>query len=168
MTESFLEEPQQTIIPVSAREISLKSKSRSLESHSIASNENEELLEGGFHPMGLEAGEENMSPSKRVEKYLEPRIENVKKENTLADEVVHLKNGSVHINAKLKPVATAQHSPTERQKVERVQERLQVVEVHIGRIEVRAMPATTQTKRPSQPAGIMTLDEYLRSRSREK
>jgi hypothetical protein len=43
-----------------------------------------------------------------------------------------------------------------------------VVEIHIGRIEVRATPPSTPVKRGSQKATTMSLEEYLRSRPGEK
>jgi hypothetical protein len=50
----------------------------------------------------------------------------------------------------------------------RASESQQVIEIHIGRIEVRAMPPTTSGKRSSQPGAKTSLDDYLRARSGDK
>jgi len=52
--------------------------------------------------------------------------------------------------------------------LEQPQERQAVVEIHIGRIEVRAVPPSTPVKGRSQPTGIMSLEDYLRSQSGDK
>jgi hypothetical protein len=48
------------------------------------------------------------------------------------------------------------------------QQSQRVVEIHIGRIEVRAAPPSTPAKRGSRKATTMSLEEYLRSRPGEK
>jgi hypothetical protein len=83
-------------------------------------------------------------------------------------ELVSLERGS-KLRAVLQPVPTASR-PARLEQIEqtRVPEPERVVEIHIGRIEVRATQSPTPLKRASQKAATMSLEDYLRSRPGEK
>jgi hypothetical protein len=71
--------------------------------------------------------------------------------------------------AVLQPVLTRYHPASIQPSIQpEAQQAQRVVEIHIGRIEVRAAPPSTPVKRGSQKATTMSLEEYLRSRPGEK
>lgn len=93
-------------------------------------------------------------------------------EVSLVQEDVSTNKVPVPPNRGSKPVTMIRPVPTPSlsaspQALDARDERPQIVEVHIGRIEVRATP-TPSVKRPSQKTTTMSLDEYLRSRPGEK
>jgi hypothetical protein len=65
----------------------------------------------------------------------------------------------------LQPILPVSHPlGTQPSKSTREPEPQQVVEIHIGRIEVRATPAPNNPPAKPRSASIMTLDEYLQRR----
>jgi hypothetical protein len=83
-------------------------------------------------------------------------------------------SGNTHVPGRLKPVVQqpitipAHLGEGLHLSSTQTQDRQRVIEIHIGRIEVRATPPTTSGKRSSQPAPKVSLEEYLRARSGEK
>jgi hypothetical protein len=113
-------------------------------------------------------------PTKRMDDSFKATINPPKEDSISADsarpmpEPASVKTGPKPA-AVLQPIPTASHSARIQQS-EQASERepQRVVEIHIGRIEVRAAPPTTPLKRAAQKAATMSLDEYLRSRPGEK
>jgi hypothetical protein len=159
---SFLEEPQQTILPRTDDMPSVE-KHRMQETSTLIS-ENAVQSSGIKHlPM-----DEKQMNAPRTGKSL-PK-EDLEMEKTIPSPV-----NALPMQSRLKSVVLPQPLPTpfrfgEKQQFGQIQasESQQVIEIHIGRIEVRAVPPATSGKRSSQPAAKTSLDDYLRARSGDK
>jgi hypothetical protein len=112
----------------------------------------------------------------------QPRAEGVKippqakvrriKENSAVEETIRPrlealpKSASSKQSAVLQPILTASQTvETQQLEPSKEQDTQRIVEIHIGRIEVRVVSASSSKKQPSPTAKVLSLEDYLRSRS---
>jgi hypothetical protein len=119
--------------------------------------------------------EESQPPAVKAATLLQPTIKIVESDS-VAEEAVgpaDLESLPTGVSSKkstiLQPVLTASR-PEGNQHLEQPegQDTQRVVEIHIGRIEVRAVPSAAPNKQPQRPAVPVSLEDYLRSRSGKK
>ena len=121
-------------------------------------------------PVQVQKAPELVFPQEQIKTVLETIIKPVKEDSFVPENVVtaHKEPPKTQTDptTALRPLILAPRL-TERPRLEspQQQEQPRVVEIHIGRIEVRAM--TTPVTPPTKPrsTSVMTLDEYLQRRN---
>lgn len=167
----FPEDPQDTIFPRDGHEVWSKSNGLSRENRPLNSDQSASPINADSLPLlGQKADEKNL-PIEVTSSPLQTRI-GLTKEASLEETARH-----AHIAPTLKgelksvmmqPSILTPSRLSAAERFEQSQEHQQVIEVHIGRIEVRAVLPVTKTRERSQLPALMSLEDYLRSRSGEK
>lgn len=166
---SLFEEPQQTVLPGDAHESSVNREHLTQENHSFPLNKDDKPPRAKSLFLRVQMAEEIPLPTKMIKNSLETRMRPLK-EDPFVEETVRPNKEAFPVKIRLKPAAvpqpilTASH-PAGLQQFEKPQEEQRIVEIHIGRIEVRATPAPVNQHSKPRPATIMTLDEYLQRRN---
>lgn len=171
---SRLEEPQRTIMPRSPVPPTRRDAPAIEDPHSLTPQERGKI--SSDEPVPVEAQKLEMIPlePKRHNDPLSVVIRPLKEDSLLEDsahpgvEPLPAKTGPEPLTV-LQPVPAASR-PARTQPLEPAHPPApqRVVEIHIGRIEVRATPPPAPLKRAPQKAATMSLEEYLRSRPGEK
>jgi hypothetical protein len=171
---SQLNEPQRTIMPRPEGRLAREELPATEDHHSFAPRDHEKLSPVDPTSVGTQKAETTPFPTKRMIDSPQVAIRPLQEDSVFEDaprsivELVSLK-GTSKPAAVLQPVPTASR-PGRIQQFEQTQPEVlqRVVEIHIGRIEVRAASPAAPLKRASQKAATMSLEDYLRSRPGEK
>lgn len=167
-----LAEPRQMIFAPDVHESFVETKLLTDENHSSTSEETDKALFVESRPAQAQAAEENFPPTEIIKNPVEIHVRPIT-EDSFVEEEVRSNKPSFSLKTEARPATALQSLPTSSRRarmpeLEQPQERKQVVEIHIGRIEVRAVAPSTPVKSRSQPTGIMSLEDYLRSHSGDK
>jgi hypothetical protein len=167
-----LAEPRQMTIASDVHESLVETKLLADETHSSTSEESGKALFVESRPARTQAAEENFPTTEMLKNRVEIHVRPITEDSFIEEEVRSNKT-SLSLKTEASPITVLQSLPTSSRRarmpeLEQPQERQAVVEIHIGRIEVRAVPPSTPVKGRSQPTGIMSLEDYLRSQSGDK
>lgn len=146
-----------------------RQKPPSHENHFSSSDESEKGLRTESNLSRVQAVGENPLPAKLTARPFETKTAPLKEKDTIVDKVPS-QIEPLQIRASLKPITSSSAIPTDSYPMGRKESTSPpAVEIHIGRVEVRAVPAAPKAKPASQPnPPRLSLDDYLRSRSGEK
>jgi hypothetical protein len=166
-----VEELKEAILPDDAHEATVSTPSLIKENPPQALVERNKTLRTESLSVPVQTDEEMDLPKKIAKNSLETRIRPVK-EDFFVKNVVSPNREPLPLKAKsnqatiLQPILPASRT-TRRQQFEmsNQEEQQRVVEIHIGRIEVRATPAPVNQQAKPRSTSIMTLDEYLQRRN---
>jgi hypothetical protein len=172
-TVPHTEKPQRTILPRNENEILSETKPKMKMDNNSREEEHESNLHTGISPK-TKLVSENQNHVGSAKETLQAKSITVLASSHIETEPhrdiephpvpIELKPKSV-----LQPISVSSHLPKTYQ-LEQTQrnESERTVEIHIGRIEVRAMPAPAPIKRQTPQASAMSLEEYLKSRSGDR
>jgi hypothetical protein len=167
---SHVEEPQRTILPHPQGRPTRKELPTTEDYGSLPAKERRKI--SSTDPLSVDAPKLEMMPTPTTGiKDPIPAVITPLKEAPVLEASTRSIVEPVSSKADSKPAAVLQPIPTvarpaRMQPLEqtRAQTPERVVEIYIGRIEVRATPPSAPLKRTPQKATIMSLEEYLRSR----
>jgi len=166
-----VEELKEAILPDDAHEAAVSTPSLIKENPPQALVERNKTLRTESLSVPVQTDEEMVLPKKIAKNSLETRIRPVK-EDFFVKNVVSSNREPLPLKAKsnqatiLQPILPASRRARRQQfEMSNQEEQQRIVEIHIGRIEVRATPAPVNQHSKPRPATIMTLDEYLQRRN---
>jgi len=170
-TVPHTEKPQRTIL--SRNEILSETKPKMKMDNNSREEEHESNLHTGISPRTKPISEnQNLAGSARdplQAKSITVLASSLIETEPHQDIEPHLAHVELKPKSVLQPIPVSSHLPKTYQ-LEQTQrnESERTIEIHIGRIEVRAAPPSPQAKRKMSQAPVMSLDEYLKSRSGDR
>ena len=170
---SSYEDPQRTIFYRDPEDTFARQNLPSHENHSHESHTREKGPRTETNPIRVQAAGENPLPAMLIAQPFETKSSHPKEKGTVMGKVPSVTE-SFQIRASLKPITSlsaipADSQPTGREETSSPQTQPPVVEIHIGRVEIRAVPPAPKAKPALQPnTPRLSLDDYLRFRSGEK
>jgi len=167
------EESQWTILPRTENETLSEIKPKMKVDNNSREEEDVSKLQAGVSPrlkpkplenQNLVGSSRKPPQTKPVTIFASPLVKTEIHQNESHPAPVEIKPKSV-----LQPIPISSRLPkTNQLEQPQMNESEQAVEIHIGRIEVRAMPAPTPRRRQTPKARVMSLDDYLKSRSGDR